>query len=192
MIKILQKRMPTNVSFKTIYDIENDDDIMQLKNGMEIINQTSQRMKYVLSYKNCDKAIIEEIIGLFRETRGHKAAFLFKDWHDYQVENEVVSKTTGVEQSLPLCKTYGVYKRRIYAPVVSTLVVKVGDQIIDDFHFDGENGVVNLLSPIENLPVTVSCEFDVPVRFNCTSLPIVHEGRNTLSICDFELIEVVL
>lgn len=148
------------------------------------------------------------VVALFRAHFGSLHPFPFKDWGDYQLTNELIGTGDGSETAFQIIKTYDpsqiilstpgarTYVRDIYLPR-SGLVVKVdgATQTITTDYTIGSTGIITFTSPVPNEDdITVTGEFDVPVRFDLgpgEPLPLSINENNIAQIDGFTLREVI-
>ena len=78
-----------------------------LDNGLQIRDAAWRfpRHRYNASFKNIPDDTREYLINVFHACRGKLHSFKFKDWNDYEAENEPVIVGTGVEP-IQLYKMY--------------------------------------------------------------------------------------
>lgn len=149
-----------------------------------------------------------EVIALFRAHFGSLHPFPFKDWGDYQLTNEQIGTGDGSDTTFQIIKTYDpsqlilgspgsrTYVRDIYLPR-SGLVVKVNGvtKTLTTDYTIGSTGIITFTSPPTNgHAITVTGEFDVPVRFDLGQdepLPISINEANLAQIDRFSIREVI-
>lgn len=108
------------------------------------------------------ESAFKDIMSFFRARRGQWRGFRFKDWTDYQADQELLGVGPGTD--FQLIRNYGSYRRRITRPVADSIEVFVGG--VSSPFTVGELGMIHLNTPAAlNEFVTASFEFDVPVRF---------------------------
>lgn len=148
------------------------------------------------------------VIALFRAHFGSLYPFPFKDWGDYQLTNERIGTGDGSDLTFQIIKTYDpsqiilntpgsrTYVRDIYLPR-SGLVVKVNNvtkTIVTDYTI-GSTGIITFVSaPANGHAITVTGEFDIPVRFDLgpgEPLPLSINEANNAQIEGFSLREVI-
>lgn len=178
--------------------------IVVMGSGQEQANIEWQRakMRWRIGYGVMNKAGFQSILNFFYARRGRAYGFLFKDWADFEAEDEaqgIGDSTTGSDgtRDYQLVKTYqdaeGSYVRKLTRPVASTLVVKVnGVTSVNYTLLSG--GIVRFSDPhrpTTGQVVTASFEFDVPVRFNTdqAQVQVIWEGAG--SVPDLEVVEVL-
>lgn len=149
-----------------------------------------------------------EVLALFRAHFGSLHPFPFKDWADYQLTNETIGTGDGSDTTFQIIKTYDpsqlilgspgarTYVREIYLPR-SGLVVKVNGvtQTLATDYTIGSTGIITFTSPPTNgHAITVTGEFDVPVRFDVSEgdpLPITVNESHIVQINSFSIREVI-
>jgi len=145
------------------------------------------------------------VVALFRAHFANLYPFPFKDWADYQLTDELIGTGDASGTTFQVTKTYDpsqillntpgalTYVRDIYLPVTG-LVVKVNGvvkSVITDYTI-GSTGLITFTAPPANgHPITVTGEFDVPVRFNTTKLDLVINENNIAQINSLPIREVI-
>jgi uncharacterized protein (TIGR02217 family) len=161
---------------------------------------------YAILDKDETSGIFRAVVAAFRERRGSLLPFRFKDWGDFELTNENIGVGNNITQTFQVVKSYDPYQillntpgsnnyvREIYLPLPN-LVVKVGGVTkVEgmDYTLSG-TGEVFFPTPPASGNITVTGEFDVPVRFDLgagESLPI-SVNSNTAQIDGFALREVI-
>ena len=147
----------------------------------------------------------QAILALFRAHFGNLYPFPFKDWGDYQLTNEQIAIGDGSDTTFQIIKTYDpsqvllstpgslTYVREIYLPR-SGLVVKVNGvtQTLTTHYTIGSTGIITFVSPpTTGHAITVTGEFDVPVRFNTPKLDLTINENNIAEIGSLPIREVI-
>lgn len=145
------------------------------------------------------------VVALFRAHFGSLYAFPFKDWGDYQLTNENIGTGDGSDLTFQITKTYDpsqillstpgsrTYVRDIYL-ARSGLVVKVNGvtKTITTDYTIGSTGIISFTSaPANGHAVTVTGEFDVPVRWNAAKLDVVIDEGGVARINSIPIREVI-
>lgn len=150
---------------------------------------------------------MDEIRAFFFNVRGRAIGFRFKDWSDYSMTDSVIGVGDSADTGLTgtsifnIIKTYDAggqsYSRRIFKPIDGTLIVQV-DGILQtegsDYNVDYTTGVITFTNgniPEAGLDVTVTCEFDVPVRFDTDHMSASHDGFKTESWNSITVVELL-
>lgn len=154
--------------------------VIPLQSGKEQrnINWAQQRCSYDISYGIGTQQLYQDITKFFYIRRGKAYGFRFKDWADYQITAGVIGTGTGVLTEFQIVKVYsddgGSYSRNIYKPVASTVQVYLNgvlQTLTTHYTLDANTGIITFVTPPSNgVVVTVTCEFDVPVRFDIDTL----------------------
>lgn len=147
------------------------------------------------------------VLALFRAHFGSLRPFPFKDWADYQLTNETIGTGDGSDTTFQIIKTYNpgsilgvatahTYVREIYLPR-SGLVVKVNSvtqTLTVDYTISPTGGITFTSAPSNGHAITVTGEFDIPVRFDIgpgDPLPISIEQGTIARINGFSVREVI-
>jgi uncharacterized protein (TIGR02217 family) len=143
----------------------------------------------------------EDVLTLFHVARGRRNTWRFRDWTDYEIENEILGTlTTGAEETVQLGKSYSVAGQSFFRPiwrwVESTLIIKVDGEIDTDGTLDGETGIWTFgasTSPFLTpgaVVVIESGEFDLEVRFDIDRLPATLATFNLNKVSSIPIVEV--
>ena len=133
-MSFLEIRFPESIAFNSSSILEFNTTIIKSKNGYEQrnINWNTNKMKFNIINGIKTKAELDEVITFFRNVRGAGYGFRFKDWTDYQTENQYIGVGNGKTKEFQLIKSYRVsdnivYYRKITKPVISTVRVFIND-----------------------------------------------------------------
>lgn len=149
----------------------------------------------------------QAVLALFMAHGGSSRPFPFKAHGDETLTNELIGTGDGADTTFQIIKTYdpgtllGVatlhtYVRDIYLPR-SGLVVKVNGvtQTLTTHYTIGSTGIITFLSaPANGHAITVTGEFDIPVRFDLgpdEPLPMVINEAGLAQIEPFPIREVI-
>lgn len=197
-MSFLEIRFPESIAFNSSSILEFNTTIIKSKNGYEQrnINWNTNKMKFNIINGIKTKAELDEVITFFRNVRGAGYGFRFKDWTDYQVDNQYLGLGDGVTKEFQLIKSYRVsdnivYYRKITKPVISTVRVFINDIESKDFNIDLTTGLItlNTVPEIDSI-IKANFEFDVPVRFENDIMEITMNSINSGNIKDITLIEI--
>lgn len=197
-MSFLEIRFPESIAFNSSSILEFNTTIIKSKNGYEQrnINWNTNKMKFNIINGIKTKAELDEVITFFRNVRGAGYGFRFKDWTDYQVDNQYLGLGDGVTKKFQLIKSYKIsdniiYYRKITKPVISTVRVFINDIESKDFNIDLTTGLITLNTvPEIDGTIKASFEFDVPVRFENDIMEITMNSINSGNIKDITLIEI--
>ncbi len=194
-------RFPANLSFGSVGGPERRTDVVMLANGFEERNtpwaHSRRRYDAGMGMRSLDD--IEALIAFFEARQGQLYGFRWKDWSDYKTckpsgtvgyRDQVIAMGDGKTTVFQLTKTYTSgatsYVRPIKKPVHATVKLGVGGQEVFqslDWEVDTETGLVTFSeAPIDGAEVTAGFEFDVPVRFDTSTI--------TTSVASFQAGEV--
>ena len=197
-MSFLEIRFPESIAFNSSSILEFNTTIIKAKNGYEQrnINWNSNKMKFNIINGIKTKTELDELITFFRNVKGAGYGFRFKDFTDYQAENQYIGVGNGETKEFQLIKAYRVsdnivYYRKITKPVISTVRVFINDIESKDFNIDLTTGLITLnTTPEIDSTIKASFEFDVPVRFENDIMEITMNSINSGNIKDITLIEI--
>lgn len=169
--------------------------INELRSGVERRNGEWERPlgRYSIVYQNLRQDDANTVVAAHHACMGRLIGFRFKDWADYQADDEVLGFGTGAVQELQLVKTYQFGSlsntRNIYKPVPSITVYENGSPIAASV--DYTTGIVTITATL-GAEITWSGEFDVPVRFADDEMSFSIDNRSGDYILnnDVELLEI--
>lgn len=138
---------------------------------------------------------LNQVIDFFYARRGRAVGFRFKDWTDYQISNQIIGVGNAVLTDFQVVKIYnevGVsYTREITKLVDATLSVTVDGLLTVDYTVDINTGLITFNSPpADGAVIAVTCEFDVPVRFDTDKLDITAFTALAGTIGSLTIVEV--
>lgn len=123
------------------------------------------------------KAQAEVLEAFFVARSGRAIGFRFKDWFDYKITTaeDTVELTTLTFQIVKRYSSGGVTKvRNIKKPVTGTVKVFNGvTEITVGWTVDTTTGIITFGADPAYTP-SVTCEFDVPVRFDTDHFDLIH------------------
>lgn len=150
-----------------------------------------------------DKADMDTVRAFFLNLRGRARGFRWKDWSDYELLNEQIGTGNGAATVFKITKTYTAgalsYVRRIFKPV-SGIQVRVNGVLqtegaLNNYTIDLTTGIITFTGssiPPNGQAITVTGEFDVPVRLDTDQLDATHEGFLTETWGQIPLVELLL
>lgn len=153
-----------------------------------------------------DKADMDLIRALFLAVRGRAIGFRFKDWGDFELDEEVASGVVdGANDTFLIQKTYTSgalsYVRRIFKPVSGTIHVFVDAVEVTigagatEVAVDYTTGTLTFGAsaiPALGQEVTVSGEYDTPVRFDTDLLNVTQDSFELQTWNNVPLVELML
>jgi len=165
-------RLPDDVERGATGGPEFKTDIAELFNGYEkrSIYWTMPLGSWNVGYgiQNIDN--LEDVKSLFYIAKGRAHGFRFKDWSDFELEDQELQGLDGQTTVIQLIKTYDLgtesFKRDIKKPVNGTLTFELNGNSYSPNSVDYSNGEVTL-SPKQTLSITNATQTNpVQVDFN--------------------------
>ncbi len=197
-MSFLEIRFPESIAFNSSSILKFNTTIIKAKNGYEQrnINWNSNKIKFNIINGIKTKTELDELITFFRNVKGAGYGFRFKDFTDYQAENQYIGVGNGETKEFQLIKAYRVsdnivYYRKITKPVISTVRVFINDIESKDFNIDLTTGLITLnTAPEIDSTIKASFEFDVPVRFENDIMEITMNSINSGNVKEIILTEI--
>lgn len=208
----LEEQFPPEISWGSAGGPEFKTFVFESHSGIEQrnINWNKPRARYNVSHAIKDNADMETIRNFFYIMQGRATGFRYKDWTDYTMTDNQIgigdstdAGATGTA-AFKINKRYvvgsNVYLRRIFKIVASTYTVKV-DAVVqtegggNDYTIDINTGTVTFNAgsiPTTGQVITITCEFDIPVRFNVDHMNASADTSLIQSWPTIELIELIL
>lgn len=101
------------------------------------------RHEYSASFGNISDDRRDRIIAVFHACRGSRHSFMFKDWNDFEIFDQVIEVPAGTSDKIQLYKTYTPFGPQ-YVTVRPIQAIKYA--IIEDENGDEVTGSLNLLT----------------------------------------------
>ncbi len=168
--------------------LERRDEVVTLASGHEETNQRwlHARRSWAAGLGIRSGADLAKVVALFEEVRGRANSFHFRDWLDWRSGEPGAALTPfdqqigigdGIETEFQITKRYGQvnpYIRPISLPHQNTLRVAVdGVEINSGYSLSPMGGRILFDSPPAiGAPITAGYTFDVPVRFDQSTLSV--------------------
>ena len=195
-------RFPDDIAYGSSGGPEFKTYIFEGKSAIEQrhIAWSTARARYDVSYGIRDTADMDTVRAFFYTLMGRAIGFRFKDHSDHTLTDEQIATGDGTTTVFLITKTYAVgalsYVRRIFKPLAADLVVKVNgvtQTLTTDYTVDTTTGTITFVSPpTDTHPITVTCEFDIPVRFDTDIMKAAHEGFQSETWSSIPLVEIIL
>lgn len=174
--------------------------IIAMSSGQETrnIDWARQKMKWDVSYGISSLDDLEDLRDFFYARRGAGYGFKFKDWTDYEIELGIIGTGDATEDEFQIVKVYESsgplpFSRKITRPVASTVKVYLDgvlQTLTTDYTLD-TGGIINFVNPPGvGVVIRVTCEFDVPVRFDSDEFAITVEAFQAGSVPSLMIIEL--
>jgi uncharacterized protein (TIGR02217 family) len=148
-------------------------------------NWAEARRRYNVATGLKQRADVEALLAFYIARRGQLRGFRFKDWSDYQLPRQTIGMTDGATATFPITKVYASggqnVQRRITRPLAGTVRCWVAgtERTLGprgaQFQVNLATGVITLGAALRappDQPIEVSCEFDVPARFETDALSL--------------------
>lgn len=193
-------RFPEDISYGSSGGPEFKTHVFEGHSGVEQRQAawTVARARYDVSYGIRDTTDMDTVRAFFYNCHGRASGFRFKDWSDYTLTAEPIGTGDGVEVAFQIIKTYTVgsetYVRNITKPIAGIQVFRDGVEATlgAQYTIDTTTGIITFGSAVtDTVVVTVTGEFDVPVRFDVDQLTAKHEGFETEAWDSISIIEVL-
>jgi len=197
-INFIEERFPEDISYGSSGGPAFNTTIITVNSGFEQrnINWAEARATYNVNHAVKTEAQIRSLIDFFRNVRGKAIGFRFKDWTDYQLTNEQIGIGDGVKTAFQITKTYtfgagtSKYIRNITKPANTITVFENGIQNATAT-VDTTTGIITFgTPPAAGVIVTVTCDFDVPVRFDIDQMNITLDHALISTWSQINLIEI--
>jgi uncharacterized protein (TIGR02217 family) len=191
-------QFPNDIAYGSSGGPEYSTDVIITAGGFEQrnINWQDARAVYNVAHGVKTKAQLDELLAFFRARKGRAYGFRFKDWSDFLVSGQQIGIGDGALKDFQLFKTYhsgGITETRIIKKPVSNSVHIYFNNVLQNggFTVDYTSGIVTMTSaPENNVIITASFEFDVPVRFDTDRLSASLESYGVHSWKNIPLVEV--
>jgi uncharacterized protein (TIGR02217 family) len=188
---------PSDIAYGSVGGPAYHTDIITTESGIEKRNiaWVNARARYNVAHGVKTQAQLDALIAFFRARKGRAYGFRFKDWADYTLNDEVIGVGDGSTHDFPITKTYQSgstnEKRRITRPLGSTLIITRGASIVTSGFTLQDLGIIHFTSaPSSGQTISVTGEFDVPVRFDTDQFSASLDNYGVHSWQDIPLIEL--
>lgn len=166
--------------------------------GTEYRNQVwlLPRRRYEFDFPEKNEADVRAIMEFVDDRRGALLAWLFKDWLNYQLTDELILTAAGGETTAQVKQIVGtgnVFSRDIKYIKSGTLVVeKNGTPLTVTTEYTiNDSGLITFITPLSAADaITVTCEFYIKVRFEMDMLAPSIEHVGSARIDGVSAIEV--
>ncbi|ARK07420.1 hypothetical protein LAV_00020 [Sphingobium phage Lacusarx] len=174
--------------------------IIELASGHEQrnIEWKEQRANYDVSHGVKTREQMEELQDFFYARRGRAYGFRFKDWMDFEIEDQQIGLGDGTTRVFQAIKRYEpdsgyFFDRPIRKLVQGTVTIsRNGAVIATGFSIDYNTGLITFSSApaAGQIIKIVSAQFHVPVRFDVDEMSITHDDWEQMSWPSIPLVEV--
>ena len=188
-------RFPADISYGSAGGPGFSTSVIDLASGHEQrnINWSMARAKYDAQYGVKSREQMEDVLDFFYARRGRAYGFRFKDWMDFTLDRQVIGVADATNQ-LQVFKRYEpltdyFYDRDILKLVPGTVTVWADGVPVASTIVSASTGIINTTGLLGQT-IEVSCEFDVPVRFDSDEISITHDDWEQMSWPSIPLIEL--
>lgn len=191
-MSFVETQFPTDISYGATGGPVFLTDVVATVSGHEQRNSkwSQSRAKYNVASGIKTESQWQALIAFFRARRGKAVGFRFKDWSDFQGENQPLKSLGGNDYQLVKQYVSGsaVYERDISKPVAGTITL-YEDSILQPtgWSIDTTTGIITTLL---SGTLAVDFEFDVPVRFDTDEMAISMDSFDAGNWSSIPLIEV--
>lgn len=199
----LELRLPESISEGSKGGPGFSTDVFESETGFEQRNSkwAKARCRYDISYGIRDRDDADIILDFFYNMHGRATGFRYKDWTDYQLNNGLIGLGDGVEDTFQIVKIYATgaatytrdLKKIVASPAPVVTVAGVTKILTTDYTLNLDTGVIVFGGsdiPTSMQEVRVTCEFDVPVRFDIDQLMITSQTWEQESLEAIPLVEI--
>ena len=196
-------RFPTTVSYGASGGPRFSTTVQVLNSGHEQrnINWAQARRDYQVDLSPSRGAEWTAILNFFHARRGRAYGFRLKDFSDFQMPLQTIGTGNGVQTEFQIFKRYvdddlpaAPYDRPLNKIVDGTAQLFLsGNEQASGWSVDAASGVVSFdVAPAAAVEIEVSCDFDVPVRFDTDLLQAVIPGPDVHHWQSIKLVEIRL
>ena len=197
-MEFVDVQFPPDISYGSSGGPEYATDIVANVSGYEQRNASWEqaRARYNVAHGVKTQSQLDALIAFFRARKGRAYGFRFKDWTDYSATQEPIGTGNDSQTQFQLCKSYtngGITETRLITKPVDTTVQVFLDSALQTsgVSVDLSTGLVTFdTPPSSGQSITVTYEFDVPVRFDTDRLAARLDAYGITSWLDIPLVEV--
>lgn len=195
-IPIDNVRLPENIERGAVGGPRFNTALVTLDGGYEQTQQNWEvpRRAWQIGYGVQSKEDYEDVLAFFMARRGRARGFRFKDWSDYEIVNQQIGTGDATEDQFQIYKRYDdtalPFDRPITQVVSGTLTVTLNGTPTTSYTLLS-GGIIDFVSPPgSGVVIRVSCEFDIPVRFDNDQITVNLVWSEAGSIPSIGIIEV--
>lgn len=202
-IPFVEERFPPEISYGSKGGPSFRTTVFESEAGFEQRNRewAKARCRYDASFGITDKENMLLVLDFFYNMGGKATGFRWKDWLDYKLTAQQIALGNGVLTSFQIIKTYVVgaqtYTREIKKPVphaqspFTVLVNGVAKTYTTDYTVNSTTGIITfVVAPPNTHTIVVTCQFDVPVRFDTDEMLVTLEAFEQNVWEDLPIVEI--
>ena len=205
MVSFVETRFPEDISYGSKGGPSFSTTVYSASSGFEQrnMNWEDARCQYDVSYGIKDKTDMGVVLNFFYAMRGKAIGFRYKDWSDYKLTQELIGLGDGTTVAFQIIKTYAASTqeyvrtiRKVVTPVVGPPAILFEVYVNDVLQSSGytvnyNTGIITFdVAPTTAATIKVTCEFDVPVRFDTDEMEITEEAWELETWDSIPLIEI--
>jgi len=194
-------RFPTRISYGAVGGPRFSTTVQVLNSGFEQrnMNWAQARREYAADISPSRGAEWEELLAFFHARRGRAFGFRLKDFSDFKLSAGEIGEGDGLQSDFQIVKIYQdadkiapPYERSLRKIVSGSVTVFLdGTAQFGNWSVEETTGVVTFTSPpASGQKVAVSCEFDVPVRFDSDLMEAAIPGPDIHHWQSVKLVEI--
>lgn len=177
-----ETRFPEDISYGSRGGPGFNTDVIILGSGFEQrnINWANSRSDYDVAYGVKTGDQLDSLIAFFRARFGKAHGFRYKDWADFECEQQPATQIDSTHYQISKVYSSGGYSytRELKKIVDGSVTVYVGGVPQGSgWTLDYNTGIITF-GGAPGGAVTVTCEFDVPVRFDTDKLSTSLDNYN--------------
>lgn len=194
-------RFPTRISYGAVGGPRFSTTIQILNSGHEQrnINWANARREYSVDISPSRGQEWDQILSFFHARRGRAYGFRLKDFSDFKLKDGIIGVGDGIQQDFQIIKLYqddeGLapgYTRPLQKIVSGSVMVSLNEVAqFGNWTVDDNTGEIHFSTPpVEGASIAVSCEFDVPVRFDTDLMEAAIPGPDIHHWQSVKLVEI--
>ena len=192
-------QFPTKISYGAVGGPRFSTTVQTLASGHEQrnINWSAARREYQVDISPSRGSEWEALLDFFHARRGRAYGFRLKDFSDFELTTGEVGIGDGAKTDFQICKIYEAagnwpHCRDLRKIVPETTAVALdGVPALSGWSVDNGSGMITFdAPPALDVVITVSCEFDVPVRFDTDLMAATIPGPHIHQWQSVTLVEV--
>jgi len=182
----LNQRLPTQVEIGAVLRDDEDIEIVTTDGGFEVRNarasQSLREFDIAFPAARIGDAIQAAVKAQYKVARKSLHTWRFRDFTDYQLDEEVIGVGTGAATTFQITQSWTVdgttESRPITRPASPVQVFKDGALQGAGYSVNYDTGVITFTAaPADGVEISVSGEFDLPARFDSVRTVTAIDGN---------------
>ena len=194
-------RFPPRISYGAVGGPRFSTTVQILNSGHEQrnMNWAHARREYSVDISPSRGQEWEQILNFFHARRGRAYAFRLKDFSDFRLKDGPVGTGNGARQDFQIVKIYQdegeaapSYTRSLTKIVSGSVTVYLdGVAQFGNWSVNDLTGILHFTAaPVQDAVISVSCDFDVPVRFDTDLMEAAIPGPDIHDWQSVKMVEV--